>query len=50
MGEGEKRIGSLISFLDNTRINAEDLEEIIQYVHNLKFKDKRENALVELSK
>jgi hypothetical protein len=40
--------GSLLP--EDSRIPFEDREAIIQCVHDLKFKDKRENALLELSK
>lgn len=48
--EGEKYSESSEIIADDSTFQSDDRETIIQYVHDLKFKDKREKALLELSK
>ena len=48
--EGEKYSETSELIVDDSTFQTDDKETIIQYVHDLKFKDKREKALAELSK
>ena len=42
--------GNQTSFLNNSRVSEEEKQLIIKYIDELKYADKRDNALVELSR